>query len=114
MSFCAGHYEFSLSSRVHRQFVTRLRDVAHSEDPSANNWINIVHDKYTETVKVRRSLSAYGERLQAVHGRCPAFRLCHKARGAATERTASGQHKLLLLANACFTSQTRSQANTCV
>ena len=59
MSFCAGHYEFSLSSRVHRQFVTRLRDVAHSEDPAANNWINIVHDKYTETVKVRRSLSAY-------------------------------------------------------
>ena len=46
-----GHYEFSLGTVLHRQFVTRLKDVAHGEEPIKNNWVNIVHDKYSTMEK---------------------------------------------------------------
>ncbi|KAG1666022.1 hypothetical protein FOA52_010932 [Chlamydomonas sp. UWO 241] len=65
LRFCnpTGHYEFSLSMPAHRHLATRLKDVAIAEPPNLpsglnNNWVNLVHDLYTDTMKVYQNYGA--------------------------------------------------------
>ncbi|GLI68625.1 hypothetical protein VaNZ11_013103, partial [Volvox africanus] len=47
-----GHYELSLSFRVHTALAARLKDVAYSEPVDSLNWHNVIHDQYTKISKV--------------------------------------------------------------